>query len=170
MKSFVIGLVVALACAAPATAARYFLISHDQKATTLVDRDAIRRKGGSLLEAPLVAIRPEAGLPGAGFDYGVLTTEYDCGQHQIAAGKATLYLANGQLAPQQPPDKPLLWGSPQSGTAADAALAFVCAPRRERAKLGVSLHRMTLVEIVSKVRAGADLEQAAPARHRRHSR
>jgi surface-adhesin protein E len=172
VKLLVIGLAAALACTGPAFAARYYLVYHGEKGTAVVDRDAIQRRAGSIFEAPLVAIRPNTAPPSADFGYAVVVTEFDCGQHEVSAGKVTLFADNGQLAQQQPPDsdKPVLWGPPPSGTAAEAALAFVCAPARQRTKLAVYLRRLTLQEIVSKARSGDDLAQASAARHRHRSR
>jgi hypothetical protein len=172
VKPFLIGLAAVLVSAAPVAAARYVLLSQDQKGTEVLDRDAIARLPGRLLAAPLVAIRPNPDPPGPSFAYLTIDAQFDCAQRQIAAGKVTAFLDDTQLAPQQPPPKdgPLLWGPPPAGSAAEAALAFVCASHRERAKLGVSLHRLTLQEIVSKARDGADLAQASAAPHRHRSR
>jgi hypothetical protein len=149
-------IIAAVGSAPAAMAADFYLIQGNQNQISLIDQSAIRTEANGHFTAPVVAIRRSRETMRLNFAYAVLPTEFDCENRQIQSASMTLYLADGQEAPQQlPPNTAPSWIRVEPGSQGEGSLRFVCAMPEQRQSLAFSMRGLSLGQIVTAVFDGS---------------
>ncbi len=116
----------ALALAAPADAATFYVVSRTPQAWTLVDPATVEMTPGGVRRIASVTVQKSItpkGPPQPGYLRSV--SEYDCAQRRTRWLRFTLYSSAGRTVMSQQNAQPA-WTQPSRGTEGGAILALLC--------------------------------------------